>query len=72
MPKVTVEWHKECLANRRRTIDSKVREFLALQKEIQRETATTDFLEQQIATAEAQGLTEFDRDRFMLKLHKKR
>jgi len=65
--KMSVEWHKQCLKNQKRTleirrlnIDDSIRKLLADEK-------NTSFYEMQITGAEGQGKDSFDRDKFMVK-----
>lgn len=62
--KQSVEWHKECLANHRRWIDELHRERKRLNETIQRFEERYDYRQAQIERAEAEGITEFDAERF--------
>ena len=62
--KQSVEWHKACLKNHGLWLEDLRRERKRLNETIQRSEEEFDYLQSQIERAEAEGVTEFDPDRF--------
>jgi len=65
--KRSVEWHEQCAANARKSIDSDVKKLESMQASIKRNEAQYSFRMEQIAEARRRGLTEFDADRLLVK-----
>ena len=62
--KQSIEWHINCLNNRKRSRDNLLKKFEELRKELEVENRNIFIYEQQILRAEELGKKEFDRDKF--------
>lgn len=62
--KQSIEWHIECLENRKRSRDNLLESLEAIKKEIEQRNRDIFIYEQQIMRAEKLNKKEFDRDRF--------
>ena len=63
--KRSLEWHKECLENRKAHLLQKEEDYVRRGFEMKRLRASIEFLENQIKEAERLGKDGFDPDRFM-------
>ena len=61
----TIDWHEDCLNNRRNNEREREVELDLIQSELNTLKRQNRFYELQIAAAKSQGMTEFDRDRFL-------
>jgi hypothetical protein len=68
--KFPIAWHKQNLANFRKSLLDKEIQLARLKLEVDGHRADVIFAAQQIEEAEKRGVTEFDRDRFMVKRKK--
>jgi hypothetical protein len=68
--KFPIAWHKQNLANSRKTLLDREIQLARLKLEVESHRAEVIFAAQQIEEAEKRGVTEFDRDRFMVKRKK--
>lgn len=62
--KQPVEWHKECLKNRALSLKKLHEERRRLSEAIERLEQECDYQQAQIERAEAEGITEFDSEKF--------
>ena len=62
--KQSIAWHKECLKNSLVWIESRKDELRRLTATIERWERECDYQQAQIERAEAEGITEFDAERF--------
>ena len=63
----SIAWHEECLKNFELNLANKEQELVRLTTEVTRWREEVEFRKQQIAAAKAQGKTEYDADRFLVK-----
>jgi len=63
--KMSIEWHKESLANTYKSLERKKTQLEQLQKEVDRDLKNANFYHVQVMNAERQGKDGFDSDKFM-------
>jgi septal ring factor EnvC (AmiA/AmiB activator) len=68
---MSIDWHRQCLKNQKRSIQEKQDNFDRLQKELQRNWKEYDFYERQILEAELTHKDKFDRERYLINRVKK-
>ncbi|MBT5269779.1 MAG: hypothetical protein HOL70_10085 [Candidatus Marinimicrobia bacterium] len=65
--KKDIEWHKQCLRNRLRTISEKRDQLLRMETELERVTEGSGLYAKQIDLAIKEGKDGFDRDKYAVK-----
>lgn len=65
--KMSILWHKECLANTYKSFERKKERLEQLQKEVDRDLQQVTFYHVQVHEAEVAGKDGFDSDLFMKK-----
>lgn len=65
--KFPLNWHRECLSNRRRSLAEQIRRHEQEASRIEQSTAEVEFYQEQINAASAKKLDGFDREKFMKK-----
>lgn len=66
-----ISWHKECLANKKRSLEQIKEELLNLQKQVEREQQECVFYKNQISEAEKEHKDKFDRNKYLISKVKK-
>lgn len=69
--KFSIDWHADCLKNSRFTLSEIERRIEILTEQANRLRANHSFYESQINEAVSRKLSEFDRDKFLIKRRKK-
>lgn len=69
--KQSTEWHRQCFANFSASVAQRRREAERRAAELEKSESELSFYSEQIATADARGLGEFDRERFLVKRARK-
>ena len=64
--KKPIKWHQECLFNQKQYLINKQKELNKLIEEVNKTQAQVNFSQLQINQAIEKGLTEFDRDRYLV------
>lgn len=62
--KMPIEWHEECLKNRRLSLSRKQKELISLAKQLKKDKKEIEFLEYQIKEAKKANINDFDNERF--------
>jgi hypothetical protein len=62
-----MEWHHECFENFAQSIKAKREEAVRRASDLERAERDLEFYQVQIATANARGLSGFDRDKLLVK-----
>lgn len=65
--KFPLDWHRECLSNRRKSLARQQEQLDRLKAEVQKSVVETEFYANQIEEAERRGMTDFDKDRLLIK-----
>ncbi len=67
MSKQPMEWHHECFENISRNVANRREEAARRAADLERDERDLAFYQVQIATANARGLSGFDRDKLLVK-----
>lgn len=70
--KFSIEWHKECLYNWKKSLERKEQELERKKREAEKMLQSILFYEEQIRKAEKQGKDGFDSELFLKKLRLQR
>ena len=62
-----IEWHQTCLENSEHSLKYKMEELSRLQSDVDDISRHVEFYRKQIALAEKEGKTSFDRDKYAIK-----
>jgi hypothetical protein len=65
-----ISWHRECASNARRTLEREELYLASATGRIAKLREEADFYDRQIAEAERRGMSEFDSERLLVRLHK--
>jgi prefoldin subunit 5 len=65
---MSVEWHEDCLNNRRRNLEKRRRRLENVSQEIEKEARNIDYYIYQINTAKREKKAGFDRNKYLPKI----
>ncbi len=68
----SLEWHEGCLKNTKISLLEKKKRLVLLQEEIERDTDSVDFYDEQVRSARIAGKPKFDRDRYKVPKNKQK